>query len=747
MSHKIANKIDAPAGLLMDTYIGLSKTEQVWQVGLDNALRYILHTCAHVMGLERVSIWQLSADQSELICLCLYRTVDAEYEQGTILSARQYPQYFKALSQDRVIDASDVRKDPRTAEFNKDYLIPLDIHSLLDATLRSEGKLQGVVCFEQQYRIRDWNEEECNFAASIADLVSQLLLFNSYRDRELRFRALFEGTADAVMVIRNGSIYECNPSALAMFRTERDALMQSSLFALSPHVQENGVHSESVMEAKLNGALNGVRQQFEWTFKRKDGTTFQAEVGLNSLFLAGANCVLGTVRDISDRKLAEAALVESQRQLAFRTSHDALTELPNRDSLHENAPSILADAERNNEKVAVLLLDLNRFKDVNDTLGHRIGDFILQKVAQRLSIALGKVNNKAQLFRLGGDEFAIMLYGFTDEKALVGLTKTVNASLKAPMEVEGMFLEMGASIGIALFPENGDSSHALLRCADVAMYHAKTHGESFSYYTHDLDSNSTRRLTMLADLGIAIRENQLELYYQPRVNIKTGECNGCEALLRWQHPVHGMVPPGDFIPLAEMTEVIHPLSQWVLTSAMKQIRSWLDEGKEIAVAVNLSARNLIDTQCPTQVKQLLDHYGVPHHLLEIEITESALITDPHRAMQVVEEFHNLGIHLAIDDFGTGYSSMSYLKRLPIQTLKIDRSFVKDMLSDDADAVIVRSTIGLAHSFGLNVVAEGVEDEPTMMVLRNLQCEQAQGYHICRPVPVNDFNEWYSSRLH
>jgi EAL domain-containing protein (putative c-di-GMP-specific phosphodiesterase class I) len=260
-----------------------------------------------------------------------------------------------------------------------------------------------------------------------------------------------------------------------------------------------------------------------------------------------------------------------------------------------------------------------------------------------------------------------------------------------------------------------------------------------------MDANSTRRLTILADLGVAIRENQLQLHYQPRIDIETGACNGCEALLRWQHPEQGMVPPGDFIPLAEMTEIIHPLSLWVIRAALQQIRSWLDRGMEISVAVNLSARNLIDTRCPEQIKELLIEFNVPNHLLEIEITESALITDPERALQVLQSFHELGLHLAIDDFGTGYSSMSYLKRLPIQTLKVDRSFVKDMLTDEADAVIVRSTIGLAHSFELYVVAEGVEDEETLQALRHLQCEQAQGYHISRPLPAQDFDLWYEAR--
>lgn len=730
----------------MDTYIALSKSEQVWKASLNDALRLITQACAQMLGVERASVWQLNSINSELSCLCLFDEETHAFTQGMVLESQRFPRYFKVLAAERVIDATHAMNDPRTAEFYDHYLKPLNICSLLDATLRTEGYTQGVLCFEQKTQPRYWTDEEKIFAASIADMISQLMMLNSYRERELRFRTLFEGTLDAVLVIREGLIFECNPSTLTMFRISREQIMEAALGEFSPLTQPDGRHSTQWFRGNVETALKGNRQEFEWTFKRTDGSLFHAEVGLSYLMLGERECVLATVRDISDRKIAEAALIESQRQLAYRTSHDALTELPNRDSLHERGASLLIEAKRAKQQVAVLLLDLNRFKDVNDTLGHRIGDFILQKVAQRLIHALEKAHDKTQLYRLGGDEFAIIQYGIINKKSILSLVRMVNHELKMPMEVEGMFLEMGASIGVALYPDNGDSSHALLRCADVAMYHAKTHGETSSFYSNELDSHSTRRLTMLADLGTAIRENQLQLYYQPRIDIKTNECNGCEALLRWNHPVHGMVPPADFIPLAEMTEVIHPLSLWVLTSAMRQIRSWLDQGKEIAIAVNLSARNLIDLHCPSQVKRLLEEYNVPNHLLEIEITESALITDPHRAMQVVEEFHKLGIHLAIDDFGTGYSSMGYLKRLPIQTLKIDRSFVKDMLSDDADAVIVRSTIGLAHSFGLNVVAEGVEDEPTLMVLRNLQCEQAQGYHICRPVPVVDFDAWYDARL-
>ncbi|MEE2730796.1 MAG: EAL domain-containing protein [Pseudomonadota bacterium] len=743
MPNPSASSVHSVSRQLTEAYVALSKCESVWHATLIQALRHITQTCAGVMGVERASVWQTSPDLKTMECLCLYCEETNSFEQGMQLEANTFPRYFSALSLERVINATDAVNDPRTREFAESYLIPLNIKSMLDGTLRGEGQIKGVICLEQVGQRRLWTDDEQIFVGSVADLVSQVLLFNSFRDRETRFRALFESSVDAVFVLRGPSIFECNPAALRMFRAQRDQLIGVKPSDISPETQPDGASSAAKATEYVNRALAGENQFFEWSHRRFDNTLFAAEVSLTSVLLDGNNCIMASVRDVSDRKQAEDALIQSQRQLAYRTSHDSLTELPNRDSLHQNAARLLAQARKQGGQLAIVLLDLNRFKDVNDTLGHRIGDFILQQVARRLS-ALEQLGN-LEVYRLGGDEFALIQSEVSHLDAVIERVEEVIKVLSKPLEVEGMSLEMGASVGVALFPENGDNSHALLRCADVAMYQAKTHGERYQIYDTHMDANSTRRLTILADLGVAIRENQLQLHYQPRIDIATGACNGCEALLRWQHPEQGMVPPGDFIPLAEMTEIIHPLSLWVLRAALQQIRCWLDQGVEMAVAVNLSARNLIDTRCPGQIKALLAEFNVPNNLLEIEITESALITDPERALQVVQSFHDLGLHLAIDDFGTGYSSMSYLKRLPIQTLKVDRSFVKDMLTDEADAVIVRSTIGLAHSFGLNVVAEGVEDGETLQALRHLQCEQAQGYHISRPLPATEFDRWYQAR--
>lgn len=725
--------------LLADTYVALSKDEQIWGGKLTSGLRHIARACANALGVHRASVWQLEPDYSRLTCLTLYREDTDQYEQGMELEARSFPRYFAALANNRVIAAADAQNDPRTREFTEIYLKPLNIISMLDGTLRSEGKTRGVLCLEETGNARLWTREEQDFIASVSDLVSQLMLLNTLRESETRYRALFDGSVDGVFVLRNGVFIECNQAALKLFSCTRDQLLGQPPARFSPPAQPDGEASSTKAQRKIEAAIQGAPQNFEWRHCCFDGTPFEAEVNLNLVMLDGNPCLMATVRNIDDRKVAEQALLQSRQQLEYRANHDSLTGLPNRDYLHEQAAHAILNATVQKQHLAFLLMDLNRFKEVNDTLGHSIGDHLLKLLAARLLAVLQPLG--AMPYRLGGDEFAVMTSLLNSPQEALDVATRVGDCLRQPISVEGISLELGASIGISLFPEHGGNSHQMLRCADVAMYYAKTHGTGIALYASSQDSNSPRRLTMMAELGTAIRENQLVLHYQPRIDLHTGACTGCEALLRWQHPKHGMIPPGDFIPAAEMSDIIHPLSQWVLRNALEQIKRWLNEGLSLPVAVNLSARNLADCECPDKIAQLLETFAVPPHLLEIEITESALISDPERAMQVVDRIHQLGIPLAIDDFGTGYSSLSYLKRLPIDTLKIDRTFVKDMRGNEADAVIVRSTIALAHSFGLKVVAEGVEDSATLDELRQLSCDQAQGFGIARPLPIAALTDW------
>ncbi len=439
-----------------------------------------------------------------------------------------------------------------------------------------------------------------------------------------------------------------------------------------------------------------------------------------------------TLRAVCQTVALALANARHMHDLEFQATHDSLTNLPNRTQLHRDATQALRRIAGTERCLALLLLDLDKFKEINDTLGHRTGDQILKQVAQRLDLMLEGRN--AMVARLGGDEFAIVLRDISGDIQAVEIAEQVLQSLREPLEVEGIFLEMGGSIGVAVYPRHGGTSHALLRCADVAMYAAKNSVEAVCVYDNTHDTHNPRRLAMITELGAAIRGNQMVVYYQPRYALQSGEWCGCEALVRWQHPRLGFIPPGEFVQFAETSELIRPLTLWVARQAIMQLAQWLRDGLRISVSINLSTRNLLDVTLPEALAELLEQHGVPADLLELEITETALMTDPERAMQVVHRLAALGMHMSIDDFGTGYSSLAYLKRLPLQFLKIDRSFVHDMLHDEQDAIIVRSTIGLAHSLGLQVVAEGVEDFATLDRLREYGADEAQGYVLSRPQP-------------
>jgi diguanylate cyclase (GGDEF)-like protein len=383
-------------------------------------------------------------------------------------------------------------------------------------------------------------------------------------------------------------------------------------------------------------------------------------------------------------------------------------------------------------------MDLNGFKEINDTLGHHTGDQLLKLVGKRLQSRLREVDTVA---RLGGDEFAILLPTADMENAFV-VAKKILTAMQEVFAIDGKHhLYVEGSIGIALYPEHGEDPQTLTQKADVAMYVAKRKKLGAVVYEASLDENSVGRLALISDLRNALKEDKLELYFQPQVDVNTHHIIGCEALLRWNHPEHGFVPPDQIIPIAEQTGLIKSLTNWVLHKALQQCKNWLDEGFDYHVSVNLSVHNLYDKEIIHQVKNCLNNFDIrPEHLI-LEITESAMMADPERAIEILTELDRMGTKISIDDFGTGFSSLAYLKQLPVDELKVDRSFVMDMNNDENDAVIVRSTIDLAHNLGLKVVAEGVEDNDALNLLNILGCDLAQGYYISRPLPASDFDNW------
>jgi diguanylate cyclase (GGDEF)-like protein len=431
----------------------------------------------------------------------------------------------------------------------------------------------------------------------------------------------------------------------------------------------------------------------------------------------------------------------TQRQAAdnaHQALHDALTGLPNRTLLRDRANQAIRQADRELVPAALLLLDLERFKEVNDTLGHHYGDQLLVQVGQRLQAGLRAVDTVA---RLGGDEFAVLLPRIETAEGAVAVARKLQAALAQPFLLEGLTLDVEASIGLAVYPEHGSDPDELLQHADIAMYVAKDTHAGFVLFDPTQDQHSPRRLALLGELRRAIEGRQLLLHYQPKVDAHSGQMLGVEALVRWQHPTHGLIPPGDFIPLAERTGLITPLTHYVLDAALRQCRDWRQAGHELAVAVNVSARRLLDLEFPDEVAGLLARWEIPARLLVVEITESTIMADPTRALEILGRLNTMGVQLSIDDFGTGYSSMAYLKSLPVHELKVDRSFVMHMTSDTRDAVIVRSTVDLGRNLGLRVVAEGVEDQTTLQELDVLGCDAIQGYYVSRPVPPDDLISW------
>jgi diguanylate cyclase (GGDEF)-like protein len=437
---------------------------------------------------------------------------------------------------------------------------------------------------------------------------------------------------------------------------------------------------------------------------------------------------------------ASGALRRHAAESHHQALHDELTGIANRRQLFNRLDETIRSGKAG--EFALLMLDLDRFKEVNDALGHGHGDMLLRQAAGRLarSVRAGDL-----LARLGGDEFAVLAPGVSRAEEALEVAERIAAALHEEFVVADVPVFVEASIGIALYPDHGDDAEALLQAADTAMYAAKQAGTRHELYVLDRDRRGPERVARLGELRRALADGELVVYYQPKLDLRTGEVTGTEALVRWEHPDHGLLPPMEFLPLAEQTGLITGLTSHVLEQALRQNRDWANEGMELTVAVNVSERSLLDPDFPDEVDALLARHAVPGHRLQLELTERSLIRDVATAMDVIARLHSLGVRLSVDDFGTGYSSLSRLLVLPLHELKIDRSFVLDIDGEGPGAAIVRSAVDLGHHLGLEVVAEGVETETTLAELRELGCDAVQGYHLLRPQPAAQVTRWLRDR--
>jgi diguanylate cyclase (GGDEF)-like protein len=469
----------------------------------------------------------------------------------------------------------------------------------------------------------------------------------------------------------------------------------------------------------------------ELTGVRKDGGGFHLTLSVSEAIAAHSRCFTLLVQDISERRAFES-------KLAYQATHDALTDLPNRALYNDRLVQALAHAARQGHILAVLFFDLDRFKYINDTLGHDIGDELLKAVAERLK---SNLRQEDTLARVGGDEFTLILPALHHVDGAAVVAQNILKALERPFSVSGQELFVSSSIGITFYPFDNNEASVLSKNADTAMYAAKSRGgNNYQFYSEHMNEKASKRLEMERQLRYALERGELLLHYQPQVEASRMRIVGVEALLRWQHPELGLVPPAEFIPLAEETGLIIPISEWVMRTACIQGVAWLESGLAVSVGVNLSARQFTQPNLFETIRAILEETGFPPHLLDLELTESVVMQQGSETIAILHQLRQLGVTLSLDDFGTGYSSLSYLQQFPIDTLKIDRSFVQNITGKAGDGTLAAAIIAMAHSLRMKVIGEGVESAEQLAFLRARQCQMIQGYYFSKPLPCHAVTE-------
>ncbi len=593
--------------------------------------------------------------------------------------------------------------------------------ALKGESFTERGEVQGVV-FETHFEpLRGDDGSVAGIIGVATDVTTRARMERALKASEERYRDLFEGAHDLIYVHDlTGKFISMNKMAERVTGFDRKELGDVNIIdVLTP---ETAATARAMLTRKLK---EGGTTTYEIEIKGKDGKVIPLELSTRLMFENGrAVAVQGIARDISERRA-------QTRALEHQALHDPLTGLPNRTLLRDRLGQAIAMAGREKTAFAVMLIDLDHFKEINNTLGHEKGDLVLKEINPRLRSILRASDTVA---RWGGDEFGLILTTTDRHGAEAAATKILE-TLEDPFRVGELQLRVDASIGIALFPDHGEDADTLLKRVDVAMLRAQQNRNGFAFYEAEYDQHSPRRLELAAELRTAIENSDLALHFQPVYSAKDRGVIELEALVRWPHPTEGLLAPDRFIHLAERSGLIKPLTQWVLTEAIKSCKAWKDQGFEVGVAANLSARNLGEADLPDRISRLLMEHDLPTSCLTLEITESTIMGEWWA--EVIEDLHQMGVKLSIDDFGTGFSSLTHLKRLPVQQIKIDRCFITDYATDEGDAAIAGAIVDLGRNLGLEVVAEGIEDEEVLGRLVSRGCDLLQGYHLSRPVPVDD----------
>ncbi len=626
-----------------------------------------------------------------------------------------------------------VLHDPATGEGH----LPVPVYRILAPHIRRvfAGNGEQLVEFDWSQpgkKLRTWEARVILREQDEVVMVIRDITQRKQQEAELRLWAkVFEGSNEAILITdANLRIVLVNKTYEKITGFSEEEVLGVDTVKVGTKLHSHSFFRNLVHVLKERGHWDG-----ELTNQRKSGEKFPTWYSISQVLNADGEPenYIAIFSDISERK-------KSRERIDFLAHHDSLTELPNRALLNDRLEMAINTAKRRGEKVGILFIDLDRFKNINDSLGHAAGDQILRQTAARLSAS---VRTDDTVARLGGDEFVVLLPRVRNERSMAEVAMKLREELLVPYVLEEMPLHLSPSIGIAVYPDDGEDPSELIKNADAAMYLAKEKGRNnYQFYTPVLNARTLDRLKLETDLRMALEQGQFELHYQPQIMAGSKKLYGVEALVRWRHPERGLVPPNHFIPLAEEIGLIIPLGSWVIAEAARQINIWRDNGlAELVVSVNISALQFHQAGFLAEVQGLLAKAGTQPSSLELELTESMLMSDMEVSIQVLQAFRDLGYRIAIDDFGTGFSCLNYLRRLPANILKIDQSFVRDMQSDSASLAIVTSIIGLADSLGMETIAEGVETADEYAVLASQGCRLMQGYHFSKPLPPAQFETW------
>lgn len=618
------------------------------------------------------------------------------------------------------------------------YLVP-EIYALVEEQLRCILIEKNISHLEFQWapngtRLHDWEVRLVPQSEQEVLMVVRDISQRKAHENQLRLWAnIFESSSEAILIT---DIHFCAISVNKAFES-MTGVKEADIFGVD--VLAIGIRFEGA--SRYREVVNQLNETGHWQGelinKRTSGETFPCWFSISRVMnVQGVTeNYVAIFSDITEYK-------NSRERIDFLAHHDNLTGLPNRILLNDRLSIALAQANRLHEKLGILFIDLDRFKNINDSLGHPIGDQVLMEVAERL---VNAVRTGDTVARLGGDEFIVMFPGVRDESSVADLTIKLRDLLQIPIAINSMSLRITSSIGIAIYPEDGQTGDELIKNADAAMYLAKERGRNnYQFYTPSLNSRTLYRLTLENDLRNAIDAGEFELHYQPQVIATTGEIWGVEALVRWRHAERGLISPAEFIPLAEETGLIIPLGDWVLNQAVTQIKQWKAKGTSLLVSVNISALQFRQTDFLWKLNKLLADAQLTSSVLELELTETMLMSDTKNSILMLDRLRENGYRIAIDDFGTGFSSLNYLRHFPVNLLKIDQSFIRDLMVEKESTAIVESIITLAHALGKDTIAEGVETEEQCQWLQNRNCRMLQGYFIAKPMPVDQLEKWMSA---